>query len=88
MRRANLALDDGDTLAAASMLATANELAGALGLELHAGTGDDAEIDALVRERDTARATRDFATADRIRDALAARGVQLEDTPAGTIWHR
>jgi cysteinyl-tRNA synthetase len=88
VRRANLALDDGDTEAAASLLATANELAGALGLELHAGTGDDAEIDALVRERDDARAARDFATADRIRDTLAGRGVQLEDTPAGTIWHR
>ena len=62
------------------------------GLELDDGTApagdDDAEIDALVRQRDEARDGGDFAEADRIRDELAARGITLEDTPAGTIWHR
>ena len=49
---------------------------------------DDPEIDALVAARDAARGERDFVEADRIRDELAERGITLEDTPGGTIWHR
>ena len=48
----------------------------------------DAEIDALVAERRAARASRDFARSDAIRDQLAAAGVTLEDTPQGTLWRR
>ncbi len=93
--RANQAIDHGDSGGAATSLATAAELFGALGLELTAGGSrraagatDDTEIDALVAARDRARADRDFAEADRIREALAERGVKLEDTPTGTIWRR
>lgn len=43
-------------------------------------------IDLLVELRDDARRYRDWALADRIRDRLAAVGVALEDTPAGTRW--
>jgi cysteinyl-tRNA synthetase len=86
---ANSALDDGDLDRAAKLVATVRELTAALGLDLHDGSGDDdAEVDALVHQRDEARAGKDFATADRIRDDLAARGITLEDTPRGTIWHR
>jgi cysteinyl-tRNA synthetase len=46
------------------------------------------EIDRLVEERQDARRRRDFAAADRIRDELAARGVLLEDSAAGTRWKR
>jgi cysteinyl-tRNA synthetase len=46
----------------------------------------DAEIDSLVAERDAARAAKDFATSDRIRDELTSRGVVLEDSPSGTTW--
>jgi len=49
---------------------------------------DGEEIDALVAERTRARTERDFARADAIRQGLAARGVVLEDTPHGTVWHR
>ena len=50
---------------------------------------DDAEIDRLVAERIEARKNKDFATADRVRDELAAQGVVLEDRPDGTTeWRR
>ena len=46
------------------------------------------EIERLIEERHAARRRRDFAAADRVRDDLAARGVLLEDSPAGTRWKR
>ena len=50
--------------------------------------GGDAEIDALVAARTAARAAKNWAEADRIRDELKARGIILEDTPAGVKWKR
>ena len=48
----------------------------------------DGEIEALIAERQEARANRDFASADRIRDQLAAQGIKLLDTKDGVRWTR
>jgi cysteinyl-tRNA synthetase len=55
-----------------------------------AGDGPSAaEVEALIEGRKAAKAAKDFATADRIRDDLKARGVVLEDKPGGvTEWRR
>jgi cysteinyl-tRNA synthetase len=53
-----------------------------------AGGLDDAMIETRIAARNKARADRDFATADAIRDELAEAGVTLEDGPEGTIWRR
>jgi len=46
----------------------------------------DAEILAMIEERQQARKDRDFACADAIRDELLARGVELKDTPQGVQY--
>jgi len=46
------------------------------------------EAGRLIRERDQARANRDWATADSLRKQLLAMGIVVEDTPAGTVWKR
>ncbi|MDP2030694.1 MAG: cysteine--tRNA ligase [Thiobacillus sp.] len=48
----------------------------------------EAEIDAMIVARRAARAAKDFAESDRIRDALTAAGIVLEDGAGGTIWRR
>ena len=79
--------------ATATML---RQLAGVLGvlqqvprayLQGGASSGlDETAIDAQIEARRAAKAARNFAEADRIRDALAAQGVILKDTPQGTTW--
>lgn len=48
----------------------------------------DEDIDQLLIERDEARANRDFARSDEIRDLFKEQGIVLEDTPQGTRWRR
>jgi cysteinyl-tRNA synthetase len=80
------------------------ELAGVLGLAAESdalqpsadGISDqsragssDAAIEALVDQRQAAKAARDYATADRLRDELKAQGIELVDKPGGvTVWLR
>jgi cysteinyl-tRNA synthetase len=47
---------------------------------------DQALVESLIAQRQSAKATRDFATADALRARLAAMGVQLEDTAQGPRW--
>src|SRR5258705_8767322 len=61
----------------------------ALGIASDSPSFDDAEIEALVAERQAARKRRDFGASDRIRDQLAERGIILEDSRDGGIrWKR
>ncbi len=56
-----------------------------------AGAGDDlsdAEINSKIEAREQARANKDYAASDRIRDELLAEGVILEDSAGGTTWRR
>jgi cysteinyl-tRNA synthetase len=48
----------------------------------------DSEIEVLIAERVNARANKDFAASDRIRDQLTNDGIILEDSSEGTIWRR
>ncbi|MEO7787520.1 MAG: hypothetical protein ABIR77_06835, partial [Sphingomicrobium sp.] len=45
-------------------------------------------INQKIEQRAEAKKNRDFATADGIRNELAAEGIILEDTPSGTTWRR
>jgi cysteinyl-tRNA synthetase len=49
---------------------------------------DDGDVDALVIARQNSRKKKDFATADRIRDSLSERGIEIQDTRDGAVWKR
>jgi cysteinyl-tRNA synthetase len=72
-----------------ALAAAVQEMARAVGLELRTGTeAVDDESASLVRRRDAARGTKDWALADELRDELRARGWVVEDGPSGTEIHR
>lgn len=92
----NLALDRGDPVVAAERLGEVQAMLDVLGLRADDPTWASAEddltpvVDALVatllQTRAQARAAKDFATADAVRDALAGAGVEVTDTPDGPRW--
>lgn len=58
-------------------------------LKSGAGDNDDAAvIEKLIADRAQARLNKDWAAADKARDTLKAMGIELEDGPSGTTWHR
>ncbi|MFK4026512.1 cysteine--tRNA ligase [Stutzerimonas balearica] len=89
-------LRESDVQAAAALAARLKELAGVLGvLQLEpeaflqagaAGKVDAGEVEALIAARLAARAEKNWAESDRIRDQLGAMGVVLEDGKGGTTW--
>lgn len=91
----NKSTDAAERARNAAALVAAGHLFGLLGEDPEAWFADtgDSELDAdgiglLLREREAARADRDFARADAIRDQLAAAGISIEDGPTGTRWRR
>ncbi|MGY1846580.1 cysteine--tRNA ligase [Blastococcus sp. SYSU DS1021] len=98
VREGNTALADGNDTAVAGTLGSVRAMLGVLGLDpldpQWAATGADDRLaratDGLValalEQRQAARARKDFAAADAIRDQLAALGVTVEDTPQGPRW--
>jgi cysteinyl-tRNA synthetase len=60
----------------------------ALGVLQLAEVSLDARMEQLIAARADARARKDWAAADRIRDEIAALGVVLQDTPQGVVWRK
>ncbi|MCF7948261.1 MAG: cysteine--tRNA ligase, partial [Spirochaetia bacterium] len=76
---------------AAEKLAVVLDMDRVLGLQLasvEAESSIDDETHKLIKEREDARAAKDFARADQIRDQLLERGIELKDTPKGTVWKK
>ncbi|MDQ3403913.1 MAG: cysteine--tRNA ligase [Actinomycetota bacterium] len=99
VRTGNIAIDSGDDDGARAAASAVRGMTGILGLDpLSAKWSDSSTVDTGVRraldalvddqlaERQRARASRDFALADVIRDRLLTAGVTVEDTPDGPLW--
>jgi len=90
IREANSAYDRGEVRAGdrAPLTALLDEVDAVFGLATQGPGLLDADVEALLNERQAAREARDFARADALRDTLAERGIVLEDTPHGMRWRR
>jgi cysteinyl-tRNA synthetase len=76
---------DGGTLKASAALLGLLQVSA---VEWFQGDADAPAIEQRIADRTEAKKSRDFATADRIRDELKAEGIILEDGPGGTTWRR
>ena len=90
---ANIAKKPAEQAKAKAELLAAAKLFGILQSDserwFRASFGDEAtEIDRLVAERVAARAAKDYALSDKLRDDLAARGVEVMDSATGSTWRR
>jgi cysteinyl-tRNA synthetase len=95
VRDGNSALSDGDVATVRGALAAVLTMTGVLGIDPPSWSSDatsdlggavDALVSVALEQRAAARARKDFAAADAIRDQLAAAGIEVEDTPAGPRW--
>ena len=97
VRAGNTALDAGDLETVAGVREEVTAMTEVLGVNPlssewthpHSGSGDAALaslVERLLDDRTSARAAKDFGTADRIRDELAAAGITIDDTPTGAHW--
>ena len=91
----NKATDEAEKTALAAQMYASGELMGLLGNDPeewfagHAGGDLSAEdIEALIEKRNAAKAARDFAAADAIRDQLVEAGITIQDGREGTSWRR
>ncbi len=80
------ALEDFDRVLSLNLLPAAQALRERQAAE--AAASADPEVDALVAARTQAKKERNFAEADRIRDLLKDRGIEIIDTPQGTKWRK
>ena len=86
-RDANIAFDETRPDEGVRLVAAVRAMCEALGVELYDEIPElTDDVAALVRGREEARASKQWAEADRIRDELLARGIVLEDTASGTVW--
>ena len=90
LREANAALDDGKVGARghAELLALIQDVDAHLDVISADEPGLAEEVERLIAQREAARAARDFAMADRLRDELRQRGIALEDSKEGVRWKR
>lgn len=94
-RQLNKTEDSGERRERAAVLRASSELLGVAQGDVAAwfrggtdGNLSAGEVEALIARRNSARAKKDFAAADRVRDELAASGITIEDGPSGTRWRR
>lgn len=95
VKAGNTAIESGDKPRAAGLVAAFNQMTGVLGISYEpAGAGEaeeptlSAEENDLLDRRNDARKNKNWAESDRLRDQLAGLGIIVEDTSAGTRWHR
>ena len=83
----HISQDGGNSLAVIeATLSQIHELGGVLGLFEREEKSASAEIEALIEKRNEARKAKNYQEADRIRDELKARNIELKDTPTGVKW--